>query len=475
MSQSHLALNLYAMIAEASGFLKQENCPFGDASERAMCAREKDERLPESQLRIPCLSDGDESQIARDGDKCPNGYRFCGCPAEYVQMEQQSGSVHKTYKYKLQPTPAQAQALEQVLSRCRALYNVALEQRKTWWQRGQGVVATYYQQAMELPKLKAACPEYAEVNAQVLQDVLRRLDKTFQAFFRRVQRGEKAGYPRFQGWGRYNSFTYPQYGGGVVLDGGTLSLSKVGRIRIQVHNPLQGTPKTVTISREADGWYACFSCAEVPIEPLPLTSRETGIDVGLKVFLITADGEVVENPRHFRKAEKQLAKAQRRVSRRKKGSNRRKKAVKLLARAHQTVRRQRRDFHHKVALALLRQYDMIYLEDLQVRHLVRNPHLAKSISDASWRQFRTILTFKAACAGKRVIAIPAKYTSQDCSGCGERVLKSLSVRTHVCPCCGLVLDRDLNAALNILHFGKNQRGEGHSPQALTQVDAPYVA
>jgi len=238
---------------------------------------------------------------------------------------------------------------------------------------------------------------------------------------------------------------------------------------------LEGTPKTVTISREADGWYACFSCAEVPVQPFAPTGQETGIDVGLKVFLITADGEIVENPRHYRKAEKQLAKAQRCVSRRKKGSHRRKKAVALLKRKHQTIQRQRRDFQHKTALALLRQYDTIYLEDLLVRNMVRNPHLAKSISDASWGQFRTILEAKAVYAGRRVVAVPAMYTIQDCSDCGERVLKSMSVRTHVCPSCGLVLDRDENAALNILALGKQQSGAGQAHQALTWPDGASVA
>jgi putative transposase len=395
-------------------------------------------------------------------------------------MEPQS--VRKTYKYRLQPTPAQARTLETVLARCRALYNVALEQRKTWWERGQGKAATYDQQKTELPDLKAACPDYAEVNAQVLQDVILRVERTFQAFFRRVQAGEKAGYPRFRGWGRYNSFTYPQYGGGAVLDGGVLGLSKIGRIRIRLHRPLRGTSKTVTILREADGWYACISCADVPAEPLPPTGRETGIDVGLKVFLITAEGASVENPRHYRKAEMALRRAQRRVARRKKGSSRRRKAVALLKRKHQRIRRQRRDFHQKTALALLLQYDTIYLEELQVRNLVRNPHLAKSISDAGWAQFRAILAFKAACAGKRVCAVPPAFTTQDCSGilpdgspCPERVQKALSVRTHVCPRCGLVLDRDANAALNILRLGREQGGEGHSRQALTQADGPYVA
>ena len=388
-------------------------------------------------------------------------------------MDQQR--VRTTYQYKLMPTPKQEGAMAPVLLRCRTLYNCALEQRKTWWGRGQGKRATYYQQAMELPDLKATCPEYGDVHSQILQDVLRRVDKTYQAFFRRTANGEAPGSPRFQGQGRYTSFTYPQYGNGATVDGGVLSLSKIGRILIRLHRPIEGTPKTVTVSKEADGWYAGFSCAEVPTEPLPLTGRETGIDVGLKVFLITADGETVENPRQYRKAEKQLAKAQRCVSRRKKGSKRRKKAVKLLARKHQKVQRQRTDFHHKTALALLRQYDVIYLEDLRVANMVRNRHLAKSISDAGWAAFRTILECKAVYAGKRVVAVPPAYTSQDCSGmladgsrCMQRVAKSLSVRTHVCPSCGLGLDRDANAA-------QTMRRAGQARQASTWPGAASVA
>jgi putative transposase len=387
-------------------------------------------------------------------------------------MEQQS--VRKTFKYKLNPTPKQEKALEMVLQRCRTLCNVALDQRRTAWERCR-VSVSYYQQKAELPGLKAACPEYAEVNAQVLQDVMLRVERTFQAFFRRVKNGEQPGYPRFQGGTRYNSFTYPQYGahGGIVLDGGVLSLSKIGRIPLWLHRPMQGMPKTVTISREADGWYACISCAEVPVEPLPPTGRETGIDVGLKVFLVTASGDVIDNPRHFRKAEKQLAKAHRRVSRRKKGSTRRMKAIAWLRRKHQRVQRQRCDFHHKTALCVLRTYNMIYLEALQVRNMVRNPHLAKSIADAGWAAFRTILEAKAACAGRRVIAVPPAYTSQDCSGCGERVRKSLSVRTHVCTHCGLVLDRDENAARNIQWAGQALRGVAGMPAAMNR-EAPSL-
>jgi putative transposase len=365
-------------------------------------------------------------------------------------------TVRKTFKYRLLPTEDQEQTMAFVLRRCRELYNAALQERRDAWQRCR-VSITCARQSTELPAIKAVRPEYHYVHSQVLQDVLTRLDRAFQAFFRRVEQGEKPGYPRFQRGGRYHSFAYNQFGNGATLDHGDLVLVKIGRIPVRWSRPIEGTIKTVTITQEADGWYVCFACEGVPIQPLPPTGQETGIDVGVKVFLVTAQGEVVDNPRHYRKAEKALQKAQRRVSRRKKGSNRRRKAVKLLAKAHQKVKRQRRDFHHKTALTLLRHYDIIYLEDLQVANLVQNSHLAKSISDAGWGQFRTILEGKAAYAGRRVIAIPPAYTSQDCSGCGERVEKSLSMRTHICPSCGLILDRDENAARNIQAAGQAVR------------------
>jgi putative transposase len=369
-----------------------------------------------------------------------------------------SESLRKSYKYKLKPTPDQEQALAETLWLCRRLYNTALEERITAYRRC-GVTLTAYQQMAELKDLRAEFPEYAALHSHVLQDVLARLDKTYQAFFRRRRAGQNGGFPRYQGRNRYHSFTYKEYGNGARLDNGTLVLSKIGRVAVRWSRPLEGTPKTVTISHEADGWYAIISCADVPAQPLPPTGKETGIDVGLKVFLITADGLVVENPRPHRTAEQKLAKANQRVSRRQQGSKRRGKAVAQLGKRHQKVQRQRRDFHHKTALHLLKTYDTIYLEDLRVANLVRNRHLAKSIHDAGWAQFRTILEAKAACAGRRVIAVPPAYTSQDCSGCGTRGFpKSLSVRTHVCASCGLVLDRDENAARNIQWAGQALRG-----------------
>jgi putative transposase len=246
-------------------------------------------------------------------------------------------------------------------------------------------------------------------------------------------------------------------------------LSKIGRIVVRWSRPLEGTLKTVTISREADGWYVCFSCVEVTTQPLVPTGRETGIDLGIESFATLADGTMIHNPRCYRTAEAYLRRCQRRVARRKQGSHRRGKAVKLLAKAHQTMRCQRRDFQFKAALQLVRRYDTIYHEDLQTANLLKNHHLAKSISDASWSAFLTILAFKAAYAGKQVVAVPPAYTSQTCSGCGRAVWKGLSVRWHECPYedCGTSLHRDHNAALNILALGKNPSGAGQAPQVVT--------
>jgi putative transposase len=376
-------------------------------------------------------------------------------------MDEQT--VRKTFKYKLKPTPQQEQAMAFVLRRCRELYNAALQERRDAW--GKCVVSvTVAGQSAQLPALKEVRPEYHDIHSQVLQDVLTRLDRAFQAFFRRVKKGVKSGetpgYPRFQGAARYNSFTYKQFGNGATLDNGFLVLSKIGRIAVRWSRPIEGVIKTVTVSREADGYYVCFSCADIPVEPLPPNGQETGIDLGLESFATLANSERVFNPRWYRKAERALKTAQRRVSRRKKGSNRRRKAVTLLAKAHLKVKRQRRDFHHKVALQLVQQNDTIYHEDLQTANLVKNHSLAKSISDAGWSAFLSILAAKAAYAGRRVVAVPPAYTSQQCSGCGRMVWKGLSVRWHACPYedCGTSLHRDHNAAKNIERAGQALRG-----------------
>ena len=367
----------------------------------------------------------------------------------------QEQAVRKTYKEKLRPTPTQERALDEALWRWRDLYNAALEQRITAWQRRHVSISRFEQEA-ELKDIRAAFPEYEAIHSHVLQDVLARLDRTYQAFFRRLQRGEKAGFPRFKGSNRYHSFSFKEYGNGARLDNGVLVLSKVGRISVHWSRPLEGTPKTITVSKEADGWYVAISCAEVPVQPLPSTGQETGIDLGLESFATLANGQPIFTPRYYRKAQAYLRRCQRRVARRRKGSHRRAKAVKLLAKAQQHIARQRRDFHHQQARKLVQAYDVIYHEDLRVANMLRNHCLAKSISDAGWGAFLSILAFKAASAGKQVVAVNPAFSSQRCSGqgCGAIVQKGLSVRWHACPECGTSLHRDHNAALNILQLGQ---------------------
>jgi putative transposase len=387
-------------------------------------------------------------------------------------MEQHS--VRQTFKEKLRPTPAQARALDEVLWQCRELYNTALEQRITAWQRCHVSVARFQQEA-ELKDVRAEMPEYAAIHSHVLQDVLARLEQTYQAYFRRVQRGKKAGFPRFKSGNRYHSFTVKEYGNEARLNNGHLVLFKIGRIGVHWSRPIEGTPKTITISKEADGWYVAISCADVPVHPLPSPGQEMGIDLGLEPFATLANGQPICMPAYYRKAEAYLRCCQRRVARRKQGCHRRRKAVVLLAKAHQHIRNQRRDFHHRQARTLMRAYDTSYHENLRVRNMVQNHRLAKRISDAGWGAFLTILAFKAASAGKRVQAVDPAFTSQVCSACGVIVTKGLSVRWHACPDCGTSLHRDHNAALNILHLGQKHNRPGYGLQARTWPIGASVA
>jgi putative transposase len=368
-------------------------------------------------------------------------------------------TVRKTYKYKLKPTPEQERAMAFVVRRCRELNNAALQERKAAWQTC-GVSVTAAMQSAQLPAVKEVRPEYRDIHSQVLQDVLSRLDRAFQAFFRRLREAQTPGYPRFHGRYRYHSFTYKKFGNGANLDNGFLLLSKIGRIAIRWSRPLEGTLKTVTVSREADGWCVSFSCAEVPAQPLAPTGQETGIDLGIEAFATLSNGQRIFHTSWYRKAERALKTVQRRVSRRKKGTNRRGKAVTLLAKAHQKVRRQRADFHHKTALALIQQNDVIYHKDLRTANMLRNHHLAKSIQDAGWATFLSILSYKAACAGRSIVAVNPAFISQRCSGpgCGVMVAKGLSVRWHACPDCGTSLHRDHNAARNRERAGQARRG-----------------
>lgn len=286
-----------------------------------------------------------------------------------------------------------------------------------------------------------------EIHSQVLQDVARRVDRAFKNFFRRVKSGETPGYPRFKGKGGYDSITYPQ--SGYKVENGKLQLSCIGSVKIKLHRELEGKVKTCTIIRKNDKYYACFSC-EVESKPMDKTGRTVGIDVGITDLCITSDGKFYPAPKTYGKAEKAMKKAQRKVSRRKKGSNRRRKAVRELSKLHEKIANQRKDMAHKVANHLLQSYDVIVHERLQVKNMIRNEKLAKSISDAGWGIFFGILAYKAESASKTVIEVDPNNTSQICCSCGNIVPKKLSERWHECLYCGYSAHRDVNAAKNIL-------------------------
>jgi putative transposase len=337
-----------------------------------------------------------------------------------------------------------------VLRRCRELYNSALEQRKAYYQMRRKSLG-YTAQAAELGDVKAAYPAYQDIRVLVLQDVLRRLDKAFAAFFRRIRNGETPGYPRFQGQGRYDSFTYPQ--SGFALAGNVLTLSKIGDLKVRLHRPMLGTVKTCTIKRDVNHWYVTFSC-EVEEDALPPSDEAGGIDLGLLHFATLSTGETIENPRHYRRGLKRIKLLQQAKDRKEKGSHRRKRAAIALAIAHRRVRNQRHDFQHQAARALINRFGVVVFEDLQIADLSKAPEpkpdpeqegaylpngasakagLNTSILDAGWGQFQALCVAKAASAGRQVVFVDPYNTSQQCSGCGQLVPKPLEERTHRCP------------------------------------------
>ncbi len=366
--------------------------------------------------------------------------------------------MHKvTFHYRLRPTKAQETALQHLLAECRWLYNHLLEQRKTAYEE-RSESLTLYDQINILPTLKEQRPSLMRVHSQVLQDVAVRIDLAFKAFFRRVRAGEKPGYPRFRGCSRYDSFCYPQ--SGFALEGNEVRLSKIGRVRLVLHRPITGAIKTCCIRRSSTGkWFVSFSC-EVPDQPVADATPEAavGIDVGLASFATLSTGEQIANPRFFRRDEGDLARKQRRLSKEAKGTPARRRRKKVVAHIHERIANRRKDFAHQHSRAVVNRFKVIAVEDLAVNRMVHNHCLAKSISDAAWAQFRAYLAYKAAGAGRQFVPVNPAYTSQTCSSCKHRQKMPLSERVYRCPCCGLVLDRDHNASLNILALGLQSLG-----------------
>jgi putative transposase len=361
-------------------------------------------------------------------------------------------TVIKTFKYRLQPTKKQIRTMNHWLDECRWLYNHFLEERiKTY--EDLGVSISFNGQAIALPDLKKERHSLTDIYSQVLTDVAKRVDRSFRNFFRRVKEAkEKPGYPRFRGKGRYNSFTFIQYGF-KLINNKKLSLSKIGDIKIVLHMPIEGNIKTCTIKRSTtDKWYVSFVC-ECESTSLPVNNNAVGVDVGLNSFVTISTGDYVDNPRFFRQDEKALAKAQRKLSKANKGTPERAKRRKVVARTYERIRFRRQNFCHQVSRNLIDDFGTIVIEDLNVKKMIQDLHIAKSIQDAAWSELFRQLTYKAEWAGRKLVIVNPAYTSQTCSKCGYIQKMPLNKRMYCCPKCGQQIDRDHNAAINILRLG----------------------
>jgi putative transposase len=423
--------------------------------------------------------------------------------------------MRKAFKYRIYMNKATEKTLLWTLDRCREVYNAGLQERRDAYnfhvrhhpnyydpeirkQLPSELNSSYNSQQNALPDIKNEIrEEYKEIAAHVLQDTLRRLDKAFSAFYKRVQKGQEPGYPRFQSRNRYDSFTYPD-GAGWKLetkqrpDGKKgmvkvhLKLTKIGTVKLHLHRDIAGTIKTCTIKREVNHWYVIFSCECADPEPLPLSYEDVGIDVGVSHLATLSNGEMIEHPRCLRQGEYKLKAAQQVLSRKKRRSHRREKAKRTVGKAHRKIRNQRRDALHKASRKLITRYQVLVCEDLHTKNLTKKPKskqdettghslpngaaakggLNTSILDAGWGMFVDRCSAKAEEAGRTVLKVSPRFTSQICSSCGTVKKKDLSERWHSCEC-GAELDRDVNAAINILARGKQQLSAGTRPSRAT--------
>lgn len=361
------------------------------------------------------------------------------------------------YRYKLLPNKTQSVVLAGWLEMCRFLYNCALEHRREAW-RVAGKSITYNDQTKELTEVRAGDPVWEAIPVEVGRSALRTLQRAFEGFFRRVKRGQTPGHPRFRGKGRFDSFGI----GRISVEGKKVRVPKLGLVKFHRYRELGGEIREARISLKAGQWWISFSCDMGEAPPKKPVAKAVGIDLGLDSFAVVSDGTKVANPRFFRKGQGLLARRQRVLSKRQNGSKGRARARLLVAKAHEHVRNQRADFVRKLAAEFYRKYDLIAFEDLNIKALARSG-LAKSVQDAAWGTFIEALTSKAECAGTLAVPVDPRGTSVRCSGCGEAVPKTLSDRIHRCRC-GLVIDRDENAARNILALGRSAADvHGQSP------------
>jgi putative transposase len=386
-----------------------------------------------------------------------------------------------TYCYRIKPNAEQEATMLYTLELLRRHWNFALGQRLDWLRRTRCQIdrcsivsepigeipdkVDYYTQQSDLKQTKVLFPDYKNIWSESQQVNLQRLNKAWERWLFPDQSGKRGGRPKFKKAGELRSFVYPRINcpkAGAHLSNGVLKLSKIGEMPVIMHRPIPDgfTLKTCTIVHKADGWYCCISMQDDTVpEPMPLDEVKTavGIDVGLKEFLTTSEGETVPVQQTYRKTQSHLARQQRKLARKEKGSNRTNKQKNTIAKIHQRIGRIRENFHYNTAHKLLRNYDLIAVEDLNIKGLART-RLSKSILDAAWGRFVTILETVAVKCGVRVVKVSPHGTSQNCSGCGAKVPKTLSIRLHECHKCGLEMDRDENAARNILDRALNEVG-----------------
>ena len=378
--------------------------------------------------------------------------------------------MRKSFKYRIYPSREQAVSLAYQLREACDLYNCALQERIGAWKICRKSI-NYYDQANQLKQMRSE-RLIGVSNYSACQDVLRRLNKTFSAFFARIKRGERPGFPRFKPSRRWDSLTFPTYGDGCKLDDRLLYIQGVGQIKVKLHRPVDGKIKTVSIKREAGRWFAIFS-VECDPAPLSASTESVGIDVGLSAFATLDDGTEIDNPRFFEEAQRKLRVTQRRLARRKnKKSNRRRKAVILLQRQHARIQNQRSDFQHKLSRTLVNRYGLIAVEDLNIKGL-SSGMLAKQVHDAGWGQFLNMLAYKAESAGREFVKVNPRGTSQTCL-CGAKVPKKLWDRWHSCPVCGLERARDHVSAQVILFRAGTRPSVANVERLSSNVDREAV-